>query len=168
MFANTVNNAISSHLHQRFGAIDSSLGLAGYHCMDDIGWRVPRFAEHAHRSFLRSYEDGLSERFIFPDWVLFYFERYSINCFSFFGSDFSSFGGRVGQDEEQWLSVEYPREKGRMNVICGNAVVAHFAFHTQREYLDRTDLLHRYTAIRSTETHRAGSSRPPRPPITTT
>jgi hypothetical protein len=50
-------------------------------------------------------------------------------------------------DDEQYFAVTEPRRLGRYNIICGNAIVSHFAFNTQRNYLDSTDLLTRYDEL---------------------
>lgn len=57
--------------------------------------------------------------------------------------------GNVGNDEEQWLSVDKPRSMGNAhrNVIYGGAICAHFSFYTQRDHLDRTDILQQYKEL---------------------
>ena len=48
-------------------------------------------------------------------------------------------------DEENWLSVDAPRDYNRYNVIYNDAIVAHYAFYTQRQKLDEeTDILQKY------------------------
>jgi hypothetical protein len=66
-----------------------------------------------------------------------------------FGRDFASFGGVVPTtcDEEEWLTVVKPSQLGRVNAICGGAIVSHFSFFPQRQYLTKTDLLHEYTSV---------------------
>jgi hypothetical protein len=85
----------------------------------------------------------------FREWHCLEYERVSINCISWLGSTFAQFNGKVGIDEEQWLSVDKPRtmEPGSHNVIIGNAIVAHFSFYTQRAHLDATDILDEYAKI---------------------
>jgi hypothetical protein len=137
VFANIINNAITSHLYQRFGYIRYNK-IITYLCMDSIGWGCPEFGEWVHRTFLANGWPHM------PDWELNIYERFSVNCFAFFGRDFAQFAGHVGQDEEVWLSVVKPHELQRPNLICGTAPMAHFAFYTQRDYLERTELLDIY------------------------
>jgi hypothetical protein len=144
VYANIVNNAICSHLHQRSGLIDYSQGVCRYECLCHVGWRSPQFAELAHRSFLRSVAANNSDCFKMQDRDLCAYERMSINCIAWFGRDFATFGGKVGVDEEVWLSEDYPRTERRPNLICGSALVSHFAFFRQRDHLDATDLLELY------------------------
>jgi hypothetical protein len=150
VFANIINNAILSHIHQRSAAISCKRGVAGYACMCPVGWRDPDFAEHVHRSFLDALNEQHSSRFRFREWVLCGPagpERCSINCFAFFGAKFAEFEGKVGPDEERWLTLRYPRETNSLNAICGTAIVSHFAFQPQRGHLDRTDILSQYAKL---------------------
>lgn len=55
--------------------------------------------------------------------------------------------GIVPGDDEDFLSVLYPAKIGRSNCVNGNAVISHFAFFTQREYLDKQHILERYGEI---------------------
>ena len=140
VYGNILNNAILSHIHQRLGNLDLEAGVSGYDCMDEVGWCDPRFAENLHRQVL----GGPLYRFHFAGWNLYLYERVSINCISWLGSNFASFGGAVGYDEELWLSVDKPRESQQMNFIFGGFVCVHYAFHPQRDHMDSTDILNLY------------------------
>ena len=143
VYANIINNAIIAHLHKRAGRVWYPAEPM-YQCMDSVGWKDPAFAETLHRAFLADATAGNEARWKLDDWILWpaYGERVSINCISWIGSP-----GPVGQDEEQWLSVDYPASQGWKNVIHGGAICSHFAFFTQRDHLDATDLLARYAAL---------------------
>lgn len=145
--ANIINNALCSYIHQRMGLIDASKGVAGYLCMDTTGWRDPRYAEHVHRAFFRHHAEDLLEKYSFERWELNTYERFSINCISWLGDDFRKFDGQVGVAEEEWLSRLKPMQLGRINCICGSAIVSHYAFYTQRPYLAGTDILQTYKSI---------------------
>ena len=148
VFANIVNNALISHIHQRNKRFEYPRTV-GYACMDDVGWKDPACAEAIHRAFLDSVTHGRLDEWhrSFERWECYAYERVSINCISWLGSDFARFGGRVGADEEKWLAVDHPKETGRPNLIWGGAVCAHYAFHTQRPHLEQTDVLRAYEAI---------------------
>jgi hypothetical protein len=141
VYGNIMNNAISSHIHQRLGNLNLDAGVAAYKCTDELGWNNPRFAANVHLQVL----DGPLSRFHFAGkWDLFDYERVSINCISWLGSNFAKFDGVVGFDEEQWLSVDKPKESQQMNCIFGGFVCVHYAFYTQRAYMDKTDVLNLY------------------------
>lgn len=148
VYANIVNNAVIAHIHQRNARVRYPQTV-GYACMDPVGWRDPLFAEALHRAFLADAQAGRvgDWRKSFDTWVCWGYERVSINCIAWLGATFAEFAGEVGRDEEQWLSVEKPRELGRPNVLLGSAVAAHFSFYTQREHLDATDILDQYARL---------------------
>ena len=140
IYGNIMNNAVLTHIHQRHGSLNLQGGISGYLCMDDIGWRNPLFAEQVHRQVLSKSLDD----FRMNNWILYHYERVSINCISWLGSEFAEFNGIVGRDEEHWLSIDKPKSLQKMNCIFGGFVCVHYAFHTQRDWLDRTDILESY------------------------
>lgn len=146
LYGNTVNNSVISYIHQRIGACSSPL-INTYECMSPIGWNNNEFVEHIHNSFLFNLQNHNLDVYIFPDWLLLNYERVSINVICWNGSTFNDFRGEVGMDEEQWLSVDKPREMQMPNKINGSSLFVHFAFHTQRPYLETTELLNRYHTI---------------------
>jgi hypothetical protein len=144
---NIVNNALTSYIYQRQGAVGRGLGYTAYTCLAELGWKKPAFAHFIHTEFLKCLRAGNIDRFRFPQWILADYERVSINCISWLGSDFKTFGGKVDRDEEPWLTTIKPKSLGRPNCIFGQAIFAHYAFYSQRTELDWTDLLKRYEAI---------------------
>ena len=151
--ANVVNNAICDHLHQRTGALGFQRGAVGYACMDPTGWNNPAHAEYAHRSFLADAGSLCWRRWRFPDWTLFQGERFSINAICWTGEDMQKvlkLGG-VGLDEEANLACSFPLHLQKWNKIAGRAVCSHFAYHTQRDHLDQTDLLDQYRRLAETQ-----------------
>jgi hypothetical protein len=147
VYGNIVNNAITSHVFQRLGCIDTELGIVGYECMDTLGWKSPEFATKVHRTFLESHALHDLDRWKYPIWTLSFYERVSINAIAWLGEDFATFNGAVGRDEEQWLSVDKPRSIRRPNVILGNKLCAHYAFFPQRPELDKTNILEEYKKL---------------------
>jgi hypothetical protein len=149
LYGNIINNAVITHIHQRTGNLSNHYGFSSYNCMCNIGWSNSIFAESLHRDFL-SNKDKIS--FVLPDWYLFNNERVSINVISWRGDEFLKFNGNVGLDEEQWLSVDKPKSIGKYNKIIGNTLFVHYSFYTQREHLDKTDILEKYKELCNTIT----------------
>ena len=133
LYGNVVNTGITSHLHQRAGRLSKARGLAGYACTDPVGWGSGEFALDLHRGFLANPH---APGWWLPDWDLYFYERHSINCISWLGSDAARWAGVMDRDEEQWLSVARPKADKRPNNIIGRCVFVHYAFHTQRERVD--------------------------------
>jgi hypothetical protein len=150
VYGNIVNNACISHLHQRYGALGVNTPHIEYSCMGNM-WRAEA-AQHVynmHQEFIGKVKQYNSVDFMrfSPAWILNLYERVSINCISWLGKTFAEFGGNVGYDEEAWLSMDKPASMGKPNVIFGDAVCAHFSFYTQRDFLDKTDVLQQYSTI---------------------
>jgi hypothetical protein len=145
--ANIVNNAICTHIHQRMGVVTREKGIVTHHCLDSLGWASGEFAKTVHEIFFDYHEKKEVYKYSFPYWHLDPIQRFSINCFAFMGEDFQAFDGKVEAEEEEWLTVTRPTETKRPVMIAGNALVSHFAYFTQRPFLDRSDVLEKYRKI---------------------
>lgn len=143
VYANTVNSPLNLHIHQRLGALPSSCGFVDYNPFGNA-WAEPDIAALAHETFLRDLEDDRTDRWRFDRWEMPQPERFSINFCAWFGADFRLFNGWVRGDDEEFLSREMPARLERPNAVCGRSLVSHFAFATQRETLEKSDLLQRY------------------------
>jgi len=138
VYANILNNAMCTYILQHNGRLSTDKGIAQYLCMDEVGWKSGEFAAGVHDQVLKQLElDGLSH-FRYPgSWPLLQHERVSINCLSWLGENLNAAcKGLVGEDEEDEISVQIPKKKGLFNVIFGEYCVVHYAFFTQRLYLD--------------------------------
>lgn len=143
-----LNNAIATHLLQRFGDLDLAAGIAGYECMDPTAWGDPQFAAHLHAQVLAELKrsHGSLAKFRFHGkWDFYYHERFSINCVSWLGPALArDCGGDVGDDEEHVVTTVLPGRVGKLNTIYGGFCAVHFAFYTQREHLDSLGVLEQY------------------------
>jgi hypothetical protein len=146
MYGNIVNNAVITHLHQRTGVLPITKPV-NYACMDKVGWNDPEFAYTVHQNFFKKHKENRLEEYFMNNWILWDYERVSINGICWLGKTFAEFNGNVGHDEEQWLSVDYPASVKRPNKIIGNTLFSHYSFFTQRPYLDTTDTLSVYKTI---------------------
>lgn len=153
LYGNIINNSILTHLHQRCGYISTNNGRADYNCMCRVGWQDPIFAENIHREVLQKLP---VKSFKINDWHLYYNERVSINVISWRGDEFLKFDANVGEDEEQWLSVDYPASIGKINKIIGDTLFVHYAFYTQRPHLETTDILKKYQELAQTMSMKTG------------
>jgi hypothetical protein len=138
VFANTINNALNSHFLQQNFKLPTNWEQVAHTCMDFYGWKSPEFAKKLHEYFLSKDPSD----FYMPDVEL--RERTSINFLAWFGEDFKKHFDFKWGDDEDYLSFQRPFELHRPTMICGDAVVSHFAYFTQRDLLDSTDILQRY------------------------
>jgi len=152
-FANTINNGLCIHLHQRMGLFDSPVQTAydGYFVIYTVEPERIRYVSDVHEGFLKSLRDGTTDRYkSFYQWILSEGAiRVSINCICMTGKDTGDWLVHIlnAKDDEGIISEVLPIEMQRINAICGGALVSHFAFGTQREYLEKTDLLDQYRAL---------------------
>ena len=156
VFPTIVNNAICTHLFQQAKKLNYSKYIHA-NSFDEIGWASPDFAVDLHLWFLNYLQNGSMDQLKF-DSVQIALNRISINCFAWFGEDFSKFKGIVLDDDEEYLSVIKPRELGKINSICGKTVVSHFAFYSQRRQLDSTGILEAYESVVQANDHNSIAS----------
>jgi hypothetical protein len=122
--------------------------------VDPIGWGDPYFAEKLHTYALDWIEgDGGDHFMVNTDFLLGRTQQFSVSCFAAHGSEYASVGGILNADsnydeEEHWHTTTRCNQVNRDNIIHGRAVVSHFSFMTQREYLlANTNCLERYRAL---------------------
>jgi hypothetical protein len=146
VFGNIVNNAIVSHLYQKKGILNDDI-VFGYNCLDKNGWDNPVAAESIHNKFFELYFSNRTDDFLINNHIINNYDRCSINVISWLGEEFKKFNGDVGFDEEAWLSCDKPRQIQMPNIIFGDSLFVHYAFFTQRQYLDNTNILETYKKI---------------------
>jgi hypothetical protein len=152
------NNAICTwHLQQR--SIIPQFKIGGRlrvvqlpYCMDPVGWADPQFAEEIHYQLLDAIEAGKVENlFMYQDVTLAPQQQFSVSCFAVHTDDYRILeppGVLDYYEEENWLTVHRPSKVGKTNVILSDALVSHFSFFPQRDYLiNQTRILDRYRTL---------------------
>ncbi len=165
VYGNIINNAVCTHIQQLTGTVPSNWGKVSYSCLDRNGWKNPGFSARLHKHFLADLEQERMNRWKFGKWVIEDYRRFSVNVISWFGKDMKMVDelncgnlvtsaitdpltGNQVKGEEQFISETLPRRFSRPCEICGEAIFSHFAFYTQRSYLEKaTALLERYHAL---------------------
>ncbi len=151
VLGNVVNNAICTHLHQAAGLTPLEWGRIGQECMDEIGWRSGEFAARLHQRFLKEIVRGRLAPWKNAEMPFDGVRRFSINAISWFGADMAAVpeGPTAPIDEEPFVTIDMPRRLERPNVICPEALFGHYAFYTQRKYLETVtpEILLRYKRI---------------------
>lgn len=141
-----INNSLSTYLLQESGKIK----LDRYYNADashPMLWKSGAFALELHQWFIDNYlRTGRWEQ-LHLGRKLMGMTRFSINAILWFGDEMAKFGGIVPGDDEEFLSCIYPTQQGMANAWNGDAIVAHFAFFTQREQLDKAHILETYGSI---------------------
>ena len=106
-----------------------------------------------HQRLLGDIRAGTVDQWKFPAQTLTAYDRFSINVICWFGKDMAQVPERFipnlyvepvrhpithkpMENEEVALTEYLPAKLRRPNVICGDAVFGHFAYYTQRAYLE--------------------------------
>lgn len=148
VFGNIVNNDICNHFHHRFGAFKYD-GHIPYGCAANA-WQNPQLAEDIHRQFIVNLKNNKIQSYYFDRYILYEHPRFSINAICWFGTDMyyvHKYLGGIVHDEEQDITVTKTQLIKKYNCICGSALCSHFSFFTQREYLDKTNILDFYKEL---------------------
>lgn len=143
---NIVNSTTCNSWHQENGALSEEAGKVkrytvsdpNYAYLDEFNYSDSRLADHIHRTFKKHYEEGTLNAYYLPNRSLDNYERFSICCIAWWGKD----KVKIGYIEEPQLSWEVPEALQRPNFFCGDALLVHMSYHTQRPYLEATGDVH--------------------------
>ena len=146
IYPNIINSTICNSWHQEKGVLDESAGVVkkytkanpDYAYLDEFNYTDGKFADHIHNTFRKNYEAGTLDEYYLPSKVLDEYQRFSICCIAWWGKDKL----RPGYIEEPQLSWEIAESLERPNFFCGDALLVHMSYHTQRPYLEATGNVH--------------------------
>lgn len=141
-----INNSLSTYLLQVAGKIklDQYYSAASSH---PVLWENGFFASDLHLWFIQNYLKAGKWNELHLGKREMGMTRFSINAVLWFGDEMKKIEGKVPGDDEEFLSCIYPTSQGVSNAWNGDAIVAHFAFFTQREELDKMGILEKYGRI---------------------
>ncbi len=146
IYPNIVNSTICNSWHQEKGVLSDEAGVVkkytvsdpNYAYLDEFNYTDGRFADHIHNTFRKNYEAGTLENYYLPSKVFDEYQRFSICCIAWWGKDKL----RPGYIEEPQLAWELPTTFERPVFFCGDALMVHMSYHTQRPYLEATGNIH--------------------------
>lgn len=141
-----INNSLTTYLLQ----VNKKITLDTYYqasASHRILWMSGYFAQELHLWFLGKYLKTHQWEDLYIGKKEMGMTRFSINAILWFGEEMKKFAGIVPGDDEEFMSCIYPTQQGMSNAWNGDAVVAHFAFFTQREQLDKCHILEQYGEI---------------------
>ena len=143
---NVINSTICNSWHQEKGVLSEEAGKVkrytkadpNYAYLDEFNYSDGRFCDHIHNTFKKHYENGTLEEYYLPSRSLDEYQRFSICCVCWFGKDKIS----LNYIEEPQIAWELPEVLKRPNFFVGDALLVHYAYHTQRPYLLATGDTH--------------------------
>lgn len=141
-----INNSLSTYLLQLEGKIklDQYYNSSASH---SVLWKSGTFASDLHTWFIDRYLKTGKWEDLYVGKKEMGMTRFSINAILWFGDEMRKFAGIVPGDDEEFMSCIYPTKIGVSNAWNGNAIMSHFAFFTQREQLDKQNILEQYGEI---------------------
>jgi hypothetical protein len=154
VYGNIVNNAVLSHIHQKIGALPTTEGTVTLNALDQKGLWEGEIPKLCHYNFFNKLMEKQLDDYKFDPFVLKNYELVSIQVISWFGKDYAKFGGVIPTypdgspiHEENYQSIERPKEEGRPNVIFGDSLFCHFSAEVHRKFIEPTDILEQYQRI---------------------
>lgn len=132
IYPNVINSTIVSRWHQDIGALGKEAGECQGIRLDEFAYTDSKFIDLIHDTFKKHYEAGTLSAYYLPSRVFEKYENFSICSIAFWGKDKlepSSF-------EESWIAWERPEELKRPVYFLGDALMVHYSYHTQRDYLE--------------------------------
>lgn len=145
-----INNSLSTYLLQ----LEKKIKFHDYYnssASHPILWQSGQFASELHSWFINHYLKSQQWSELYLGKREMGMTRFSINAILWFGDEMRKFSGLVPGDDEEFLSCIYPTKHGMSNAWNGDSVVSHFAFFTQREQLDKQNILELYGDILDSE-----------------
>ena len=149
VYGNIVNNSVLSSIHQKIGALSTSMGQVEFNSRSQLGLIDSRFAEICHRNFFENYYNNNLNIFNFDNLILKDFTHTSIQVISWWGKEFKKFNGiiPVNIHEEDYVAQIRPQELGIPNIIFGNSLFCHYSSQYTRDYLKQLDILSAYEKV---------------------
>ncbi|OTB12551.1 hypothetical protein K445DRAFT_37646, partial [Daldinia sp. EC12] len=105
-----------------------------------LAWKSWAIGAQQQYSLLYNLEQNKMQRYFFG------YNRYNLNFCAVWGSDIRD-QLPIKDDDEQDITSDIPRRIGRPFVIDTRSVVGHFSFFTQKDGINKSDLLDRWRAF---------------------
>jgi len=156
-----INSGRTAYIHQVMGLLPERLaeGWPGKY-VDEFNLikSNPEIGVTIHNYFLESFSKYKFDEYKFDKYIITNYEKVPINCICWYGKDFAAFDGIVGKEnvtlqEELWLTTLKTKELKRPSCIYGQSLMAHYAFHTQRNIIDQTNIYLKYQIICNNRHH---------------
>lgn len=138
---NVINSTLMTSWHQENGALSEEVGKVkrytksdpDYAYLDPFNYTDGRLIDLIHATFKKRYLEGTLNAYYLPSKSLDEYQRFSICSICWWGKD------KIipGYIEEPQLAYQIPEELGRPNFFVGDALMVHYSYHSQRQYLTR-------------------------------
>jgi len=139
VYPNIINSTLCTSWHQEIGALSEEHGIVRKERPDDLDWAYldafnytsSELYKHIFNTFKKRYEEKTLHAYCLPSKSFDDYKHFSICSIAWWGKDHIE----CGPNEEAQLSWELPEKFKRPVWFCGDALVYHGFYHTQRESL---------------------------------
>ena len=139
IYPNVINSTTVTAWHQKNGSLgyeagtlrqqEENPGDPNYCYLYPFAYTDAGLISLIHQTFRRRYEEGTLSAYYLPSRPLTNYEHFSICSVAFWGKDHF----QVAPNEEEWIAWKRASELQRPVYFLGDALMMHFAYHTQRE-----------------------------------
>ena len=139
IYPNIINSTMCTCWHQEIGALSEEAGIVKRERPDDLNWAYldafnytdPTLYNHIFNTFKRRYEEGSLSAYYLPSKSFDDYKHFSICSLAWWGKD------KIipGELEEPQMAYELPMLFKRPIWFCGDALMYHSFYHTQRQSL---------------------------------
>lgn len=138
IYPNIINSTIISQWHQDNGALSKEAGECHREYLDVFAYTDSKFIDHIHNTFKKRYTEGTLNAYYLPSRSMTDYQKFSICSIAWWGKD------KVLPTtlEEAQMAWEIPEALGRPNFFLGDALMVHYSYHTQRDYLESQGDVH--------------------------
>lgn len=151
IYPNIINSTMCTSWHQEIGALSEEFGIVRRERPEDLDWAYldafnytdSGLINHIHNTFKKRFEEGSLSAYYLPSKSFDDYKHFSICSIAWWGKDKVS----PGALEESQMSHELPYGFRRPVWFAGDALMVHFSYHTQRDYLMTTNHLDYYREI---------------------
>lgn len=140
IYPNIINSTTCNSWHQEKGVLSEKAGRVKResdnkddpNCayLDAFNYSDSKLGDLIHETFKKNYNRGTLDKYYLPSRSLVDYNRFSICSVAWWGKDKIE----IGHLEEPQIAWEKPKELERPNYFCGDALMVHYSYHTQRPY----------------------------------
>jgi len=141
IYPNVINSTMCNSWHQEIGALSEEAGIVrkesqhpedkDWAYLDAFSYTSAEFYKHIFNTFKKRYEENSLYAYYLPSKSFDDYKHFSICSLCWWGRDKID----CGPNEEAQMAWELPEKLKRPVWFCGDALVYHLFYHTQRESL---------------------------------
>jgi hypothetical protein len=144
IYPNVINSTVTTAWHQKNGSLGKEAGECNGEYLHEFAYADSGLIELIHQTFQKRYKEGTLDAYYLPSRSFDNYQHFSICSIAWWGKDKLD----PSTLEEEWLAWKEPERLKRPVWFCGDALVVHYSYHTQREFMNtKPEYLEFYRSI---------------------